>query len=76
VAADHVQIVGAAPAQEEVHALGALSDAQGYYRLDGVSRIRSGSFFASAAGPLEAEVGWLVAYGRPVNGVDFRLRPP
>jgi hypothetical protein len=76
IAADHLQIVGAAPDQEEIHALGALSDAQGYYRLDGVSRIASGSFFASAAGPLEAEVDWLVAYDRPVNGVDFRLRPP
>jgi hypothetical protein len=75
VSADHIEIIGAVASENEVHALGALSDAQGNYRLDGVSRVRSGPFFASTT-TVEAVVDWLVDYRLPVNTIDFRLRPP
>jgi hypothetical protein len=75
VSADHIEIIGSVAGENEIHALGALSDAQGYYRLDGVSRVRNGPFLAHTA-TVEAAVEWLVDYRRPVNNVDFRLRPP
>jgi hypothetical protein len=61
----------------EYHALGALTDDEGFYRLDGVGRVRSLHMNASATGfvPLSEPLAWTINYERPVNVVDFRLSP-
>jgi hypothetical protein len=63
------------PPNAEYHALGALTDAAGFYHLDGVGRVRELFLIARAAGvgPMIEPLRWTIDYGRPVNLVDVRL---
>ena len=60
-------------AGREYHALGAAADAAGFYRLDGMCRLRNIRLEAVAAGHLPKTVVWSIDYGQAVNGVDFLL---
>lgn len=64
-----------APGLVEYHALGALSDADGFYRLDGIGRVRELHLTASAGGfqPMPAPLPWTIDYARPINLVNFLL---
>lgn len=80
LAAGAVQIDDASPARVEYHAVGALADSQGYYRLDGIGRRRSISLRALNPPPPatpthQAVQGWLVNPRQPVNIVDLPLTP-
>jgi hypothetical protein len=70
--AAHVQISDADPARREYHTLDALSDAAGYYRLDGLGRLAAITLHA-ADGALTADQEWVINYRRPINEVNFRL---
>lgn len=86
-AGDGLVLLDAAPAAEalrfeqppsplvEYAAVGALTDAEGFYRLDGVGRVAALDLDVRAAGfsPLAAPVPWTVAYGGADNRVDFRI---
>jgi hypothetical protein len=72
---DTVEIADPTPGRVEYHALGAVADAQGFYRLDGVGRFRTLRLSASAAGFTQGAATWTINYGRPVNVVDFWLSP-
>ena len=73
--ADAVRVEAAASAIVEYHALGALTDDDGFYRLDGMGRLRAIDLDASATGfgPLPAPVSWTINYEQPVNIINFRL---
>jgi hypothetical protein len=75
LSADTIEIAEPAPAQKEYHALGALSDAEGFYRLDGMGRAVTLFFDAGASGfpPLPAPVPLTLDFGQPVNVLNFRL---
>lgn len=70
--ADHIQITDANPAHREYHTLNALSDASGYYRLDGLSRLNLITFHATD-GTHNDDQEWTINYRQPVNEIDFRL---
>jgi hypothetical protein len=73
---DAVEIQDPAAAKLEYIALGALTDEDGYYRLDGVGRVRALDLDASAAGFLMLPtVAWTINYEQPVNILNFRLSP-
>jgi hypothetical protein len=74
---DTIEIADPVPERVEYHALGALTDAEGFYRLDGISRVRTVYLDASAAGftALPAPVPWTINYRQPLNIVNFRLSP-
>jgi hypothetical protein len=57
---------------EEYHEVGALSDADGYYGLDGMGRVQE-IFLQAAQGGLQQTVGWFIEYDQPINLLDFRL---
>lgn len=60
---------------DEFHGRGALTDAQGYFALDGISpvdRLWLGVAAAGFASPPEPNL-WIVDYGQTVNIFDFRL---
>jgi hypothetical protein len=61
----------------EYHALGALTDADGYYHFNGIGRVGALHLMFSAPGftPLLKPVSWVIDYQQPVNIVDSRLRP-
>lgn len=59
-------------AVEEIHEVGALSDSNGYYGLDGIGRVRE-LFLLATQGALKLMVDWFVEYDQPLNLVDFRL---
>jgi hypothetical protein len=59
----------------EYHALNAISDGAGYYRLDGIGGITALDLKASAGGFTDLPITYAIAYGEPVNIVDFRLLP-
>jgi len=61
----------------EHHALGAVTDADGYYRIDAVGGVATLFLDARVAGPpaLAALREWRLNYADAVNVVDFRLRP-
>ncbi len=75
--ADLIEIADTTAALVEYHTLGVLTDANGYYRLDGITRVQTVYMEASAAGyaAMQAPTAWTVDYGQPVNNVDFRLLP-
>jgi hypothetical protein len=58
--------------QAEYHEIGALSDSDGYYALDGMGRAAQ-IFFKATQGALKQTIGWFLEYDREVNLVDFRL---
>jgi hypothetical protein len=84
-AGDGLLLVSAAPAQDAVQivdgaqtessVLNAMSDAAGYYHLNGMTAVVSLNFQCSAAGFTTASKTWFLDYNEPVNVVDFRLKP-
>jgi hypothetical protein len=56
----------------EYHEVGALTDSDGYYGLDGIGRVRE-IFLRSSQGALQQTVGWFIEYDHAVNVVDLRL---
>ena len=60
----------------EYRATGAVTDAGGYYALDGIGGVDAIDVVAAppvgAAGP---KVSWAIDYRRPVNVVDLQLAP-
>jgi hypothetical protein len=71
-----VEVLDAVASRVEYHALGAVTDADGFFRLDGTGRVRAVDLDASAAGfqPLAAPVPLTINYEQPVNVVNFRLQ--
>ena len=60
----------------EFHAPGALTDAQGYFAIDGVARVNRIFLGVEAAGftsPPNQAALWVVDYSQAVNVMDFRL---
>lgn len=57
---------------EEYHEVGALTDSDGYYGLDGMGRVQEISLF-SQQGALQQTVSWFIEYDHPINVVDLRL---
>jgi len=58
--------------QAEVHEVGALTGADGYYVLDGIGRVQQ-IILQASSGALHQEADWFVEYDRPFNVVDVRL---
>lgn len=56
----------------EYHEVGALTDSDGYYGLDGMGRVRE-IFLFSTQGGLRQTVSWFIEYDHAVNVVDLRL---
>jgi hypothetical protein len=56
----------------EYHEVGALTDSDGYYGLDGMGRVQE-IFLQSSQGALQKTVGWFIEYDRAINVVDLRL---
>lgn len=56
----------------EYHEIGALTDSDGYYGLDGMGRVPE-IFLFSSQGALQQTVGWFIEYENAVNVVDLRL---
>lgn len=73
VAALAVRLEAAAAANVEYHLVGALADADGYYRADGLDRPARADLEATAAGFLPALVTWAADFARPANRIDFGL---
>ena len=74
---DTIEIADAAAVSVEYKTLGAISDADGYYRLDGIHRVRTVYLDASKTGfaKMASPTAWTIDYAQPVNIVDFRLFP-
>jgi hypothetical protein len=58
--------------QAEIREVGALSDSDGYYGLDGIGRTQR-VFLQASQGALQQNAEWFVQYDQPVNLVDFRF---
>lgn len=72
--AEALLIADADPLLAEYHAVGALTDSQGYYRLSGVGRRQSVHLAAVDAPALNgAERDWLIDPRQPINIVNFSL---
>jgi hypothetical protein len=56
----------------ELHEVGAVSDSDGYYGLDGMGRVQE-LFLQATQGASTGTVDWFVEYDQPLNLVDFRL---
>jgi hypothetical protein len=56
----------------EYHEVGALSDSDGYYRLDGMGRVQE-IFLQGSQGALQQKIGWFIEYDHATNVVDLRL---
>ena len=76
LAAATVRVELLASPEVEYHAVGALSDAEGFYRFDGIAGIVEATFVASAAGFNDGDQPWVIDYPTPVNVLDFRLEAP
>jgi hypothetical protein len=61
-------------AQSEFHLLNAITDAAGYYHLNGLDGVSSLDLSASAGGFTTGTTTWFLVYNVPVNVVDFRLK--
>lgn len=74
------QLLNSAPAlvvdsglsTEEYHEVGAFTDNDGYFALDGMGRVRE-LFLFSSQGALQQTVPWFIEYDHAVNVVDLRL---
>ncbi len=62
-------------ASTEFHWLNALSDAAGYYRVNGIVGVKAFELLCSATGFSTADQPWFPEYSDPINVVDFRLTP-
>ena len=56
----------------EYHEIGALTDGDGYYGLDGMGRVQE-VFLQASQGALQQTVGWFIEYDNAINVVDLRL---
>jgi hypothetical protein len=56
----------------EIHEVGAISDSNGYYRLDGIARMATISLQVTQ-GALQQTATWFLEYDQAVNRLDFRL---
>jgi hypothetical protein len=72
---DTVEVADPTATKVEYHAVGALSDTDGFYRLDGVGRVSTIFLNASAAPLHDSTLGWAIEYSNPVNVLDFYLLP-
>lgn len=73
-AGEGLRVAAAAAADVEYHPLGAVADAEGFYRLAGLGRV--GVVELDASGPglsLPGPVVWTIDYEQSVNVVNFRL---
>jgi hypothetical protein len=66
-----ISIDGGGPAAE-IHEVGAISDSNGYYRLDGVGRVPTISLQVTQ-GALQQTTQWFLEFELAVNQLDFRL---
>jgi hypothetical protein len=66
-------VVDGGTAQVEYHEMGALTDANGYYAVDGVGRVREVFLRPNPGTPGSPVVGWFLEYEQPVNVVNFRV---
>lgn len=75
--AEALEFVHPITGAKEHHALGALTDADGYYRIDAVGGVATLFLDARVAGPpaRAALREWRLNYADAVNVVDFRLTP-
>jgi len=65
-------VVDAGTPGAEYHEVGALTDGDGYYGLEGIGRVQQ-IFLQSSQGALLKTVGWFIEYDHAVNVVDLRL---
>lgn len=72
---DTVEVRDADPARVEYHVLGATTDDDGFYRLDGIGRVAEVRLVARAAGLADGARTVALDYGSPTNAVNFRLEP-
>ncbi len=72
-----IEIADSDPERVEYCTLGALTDSAGFYRFDGVGRVRTVVLEASATGfeALSPPRAWIIDYNQPVSVVDLRLPP-
>lgn len=71
---DALQIADGDPLRAEYFSVGALTDTQGYYHLNGVGRRPSVHLHATDAPALnDAERDWLIDPRQPINTVNFSL---
>jgi hypothetical protein len=61
------------PTSLEYHEVGAITDNDGYYFLDGMGRVQELFLRADPAVPGTPIVPWFIQYEQPVNVVNFRL---
>lgn len=73
VAAAAVRLRPAGHPLREIHAVGALSDADGFFQVDGVDRPGSAVVRATAAGFLPGEVDWVPDFRAGIHRLDFAL---
>ena len=72
---DTVEVADPTPTKVEYHAVGALSDTDGFYHFDGAGRV-STIFLNASAAPLHDLIeGWTIDYSSAVNVLDFYLSP-
>jgi hypothetical protein len=57
---------------EEYHEVGALTDPDGYYGLDGIGRVQE-IFLKASQGALQQTQGWFIEYDHAINVADFRI---
>jgi len=75
VPAGDVIVITDPPGVREYHNLGAISNAEGYYVLDGIARLAALPLQASAAAFITAKTNWSVDWSRTPNLLDWRLHP-
>lgn len=68
----HTVAIESGSPRAEIHEVGALSDSDGYYGLDGIGRTRD-VFLQASKAALQQTADWFVQYDQPVNSVDFRF---
>ena len=75
--AETIEIADPVPELMEYHALGALTDSEGFYHLDGIGRIKTVHLNVSAVDfATLPEINWTITYGQPINIVNFMLLLP
>ncbi len=68
-----VVVDSGSPTAIEYHELGAITDADGYYSVDGVGRVAQLFLRAQPAVPGTPVIPWVIEYEHAVNVVDFRI---
>lgn len=70
-----VAVADAAPARVEYGSTGVLTDAQGFYALDGVGHVARVGLIVSAPAHLSDTIPVVIDYSQAVSVVDCRLKP-